>query len=131
MAAMKAIQNPADLDAALARIEELFDAKGDTPEDDELSALFGLVESYEDRTISIPPPDPISAIRFRMDQVGLTQRDLIPILGSRATVSEVLSGRRDITLDMARALHNSLNIPVEALWQEPDLLDDKLRQQAE
>ncbi len=124
MSTMKAIRSPSDLEAALARIEEIFDAEEGTPEDDELSALFVLVEAYEDETVSIPPPDPISAIKFRMDQAELTQRDLIPILGSRAKVSEVLSGKRDITMKMARALHSDLGIPAESLLQDPAILSD-------
>ncbi len=80
MNTMKAIRSPSDLEAALARIEEIFDAEEGTPEDDELSALFVLVEAYEEETVPIPPPDPISAIKFRMDQAGLAPRDLIPIL---------------------------------------------------
>ena len=104
MSTMKAIRCPEDLKAALSRMEELFDAKKGTPEDDELSILFELVEAYEAKNVPIPPPDPITAIKFRMDQAGLTQRDLIPILGSRVNVSEVLSGKRGLTMKMARAL---------------------------
>ena len=122
MSTMKAIRCPEDLETALSRIEELFDAKQGTPEDDELSILFGLVEAYEAMTISIPPPDPITAIKFRMDQAGLTQRDLIPILGSRANVSEVLSGKRDLTMKMVRALHENLGIPEESLLQDTAIL---------
>ncbi|MCY3658669.1 MAG: hypothetical protein OXG36_06580 [Caldilineaceae bacterium] len=122
MNTMKAIRSPGDLEAALARIEEIFDAEEGTPEDDELSALFVLVEAYEEENVPIPPPDPISAIKFRMEQAGLTQRDLIPILGSRAKVSEVLSGKRDISMKMARALHANLGIPAESLLQDPAVL---------
>ena len=124
MNTMKAIRSPSDLEAALARIEEIFEAEEGTPEEDELSALFVLVEAYEEEAVPIPPPDPISAIEFRMDQAGLTQRDLIPILGSRAKVSEVLSGKRDITMQMARALYNDLGIPAESLLQDPTILND-------
>lgn len=122
MNTMKAIRSPGDLEVALARIEEIFDAEEGTLEDDELSALFVLVEAYEEEHVPIPPPDPISAIKFRMEQAGLTQRDLIPILGSRAKVSEVLSGTRDITMKMARALHANLGIPAESLLQDPSVL---------
>ena len=111
MNTMKAIQSSCDLEAALARIEQIFDAEEGTPEDDELSALFALVEAYEDETVPIPPPDLISAIKFRMGQAELTPKDLIPILGSPAKVSEVLSGQCDITMKMARALHNDLGSP--------------------
>ena len=125
MNTMKTIQSPSDLEAALARIEEIFDAEEGTPEDDELSVLFVLVEAYEEENVPIPPPDPISAIKFRMEQAGLTQRDLIPVLGSRAKVSEVLSGKRDITMKMARALYESLGVPAESLLQDPTILHDE------
>ena len=124
MSTMKAIRCPEDLEAALSRMEELFDAEKGTPEDDELSILFGLVEAYEAATVSIPPPDPVAAIKFRMDQAGLTQRDLIPILGSRVNVSEVLSGKRGLTMKMARALHENLGIPEESLLQDTAILCD-------
>lgn len=124
MSTMKAIRCPEDLEAALSRMEELFDAKKGTPEDDELSILFGLIEAYEAKTVPIPPPDPIAAIKFRMDQAGLTQRDLIPILGSRVKVSEVLSGKRGLTMKMVRALHEDLGIPEESLLQDTAILCD-------
>lgn len=124
MNTMKAIRSPSDLEAALARIEAIFDAEEGTPEDDELSTLFELVEAYEDETVPIPPSDLISAIKFRMDQAELTQNDLIPILGSPAKVSGVLSGQCDITMKMARALHRDLGIPAETLLQDPAILGD-------
>ncbi len=124
MSTMKAIRCPEDLKAALSRMEKIFDAKKGTPEDDELSILFELIEAYEAETVSILPPDPSTAIKFRMDQAGLTQRDLIPILGSRANVSEVLSGKRGITMKRARALHEDLGIPEESLLQDTAILCD-------
>ena len=116
---IKPIRTDEDLDAALARIEELFDAEAGTPEDDELGVLCDLVEHYEDKHYPIGYPDPISAIEFRMDQANLTPRDLVPFIGSRAKVSEVLSGKRPITMSMARALHQHLGIPADVLLQEP------------
>ena len=116
---IKPIRSDEDLDAALARIEEIFDSEEGTPEDDELGILFDLVELYESKTVEIGFPSAISAIEFRMDQAGLNQRDLIPFIGSRAKVSEVLSGKRDITMSMARALHQHLGIPADVLLQEP------------
>ena len=124
MNTMKAIQSSCDLEAALARIEQIFDAEEGTPEDDELSALFALVEAYEDETVPIPPPDLISAIKFRMGQAELTPKDLIPILGSPAKVSEVLSGQCDITMKMARALYSDLGVPAESLLQDAATLGD-------
>ncbi len=124
MSSMKAIRCPQDLEVTLSRIEELFDVQEGTPEDDELSVLFALVEAYEAETVPITPPDPITAIKFRMDQAGLTRRDLIPILGSRVNVSEVLSGKRGLTMKMARALHSNLGIPAESLLQDTTILCD-------
>ena len=119
MSAIKPIRTDEDLDAALARIEEIFDAEPGSPEDDELGVLLDLVEYYESKNYPIPMPDPISAIKFRMDQANLTPRDLVPFIGSRAKVSEVLSGKRTITMSMARALHQHLGIPADVLLQEP------------
>ncbi len=119
MTAIKPIRTDEDLDAALARIEEIFHAEPGTPEDDELEVLIALVESYENKHYPIGPPDPIGAIEFRMDQANLTPRDLEPFIGSAATVSEVLSGKRDLTISMARALHKHLGIPAESLLGEP------------
>ena len=103
----------------MARIDEIFDAEEGTPEGDELDVLVDLVMYYESKTVDIGFPDPISAIEFRMDQAGLTQRDLIPYIGSRSKVSEVLSGKRDLTMSMARALHEHLGIPADVLLQKP------------
>ena len=119
MSTIKPIRTDKELDAALARVEEIFDAEPGTPEDDELGVLLDLVEHYESRHHPIGFPDPISAIEFRMEQANLTPRDLVPFIGSRAKVSEVLSGKRDLTMSMARALHKHLGIPAESLLQEP------------
>lgn len=118
MAAIKPIRTEEDLDRALARIDEIFDAEVNTPESDELDVLVDLVEHYESKHYPIGYPTPIDAIKFRMDQAGLTQRDLVPFMGSRAKVSEVLSGKRAITMSMARALHEHLGIPAEILLQD-------------
>ena len=118
MNAIKPIRSDEDLDTALARIEEIFDAAPGTPEDDELSVLLDLVELYESKHQPIPDPDPISAIKFRMEQANLAPRDMAPFIGSRAKVSEVLSGKRAITMSMARALHQHLGIPADVLLQE-------------
>lgn len=117
MSTIKSIRTDEDLDAALARIEELFDSEPGTPEDDDLGVMMGLVCLYEDKHYPIDPPDPISAIKFRMDQANLTPRDLVPFIGSRAKVSEVLSGKRAITMSMARALHQHLGIAADVLLQ--------------
>lgn len=119
MAVIKPIRTDKDLERALERIDRIFDAEEGTPESDELDVLAVLVEHYEDERDPIGFPTPVAAIEFRMEQAGLTNRDLIPFLGSRSRVSEVLSGKRAITMSMARALHRHLGIPAEVLLQEP------------
>ena len=116
---IKPIRTEEDHKRALERIDKIFDAEEGTPEGDELDVLVDLVMFYESKTVDIGFPDPISAIKFRMDQAGLTQRDLIPYIGNRSKVSEVLSGKRDLTLSMARALHQNLGIPADVLLQKP------------
>jgi len=116
---IRPIKNRRDYDTALARIEELMDAKAGTAEADELEVLSTLVDLYEDQHFPIDLPTPIDAIRFRMDQQGLANRDLEPFIGSRAKVSEVLSGKRGLSLHMIRALHDNLGIPAEALLGKP------------
>jgi HTH-type transcriptional regulator/antitoxin HigA len=119
MGKIKAIRNEADYDAALRRIDALMDAEPGTPEGDELDVLTDLVEHYEEKHVPMGFPSPVSAIEFRLEQAGLAPRDLIPFLGSRAKVSEVLSGKRPLTMPMARALHEHLGIPAEVLLQQP------------
>ena len=94
-----------------------------TPEFDELDVLTTLVEAYEEKRYKIALPNPISAIKFRMEQLELRQMDLIPYLGSKSKVSEVLSGKRGLSKRMIRALHEGLNIPLEVLIQ-PYSVDD-------
>ena len=128
MGRVRAIRSEEHYDAALARIDELMDALSgaegqvdgvDDPNRIELDVLTDLVELYEERHHPIGYPDPVSAIMFRMDQANLTHRDLVPFIGSRAKVSEVLAGKRAITMSMARALHQHLGIPADVLLQEP------------
>ena len=120
MSSIKPIRTDEDLDVALKRIEEIFHAEPGTPEDDELGVLLDLVEYYEDKHYPVGPPgNPIDAIEFVMEQRGLKPQDLIPLIGSHRKVVEVLSGKRDITMPMARALHKHLGIPAETLLQEP------------
>ena len=129
MARVRAIRSEEAYDAALARITELMDALSgpegqvddvDAPNRLELDVLTDLVELYEERRHPIGFPDPVSAIIFRMDQANLTPRDLVPFIGSRAKVSEVLAGKRAITMSIARALHQHLEIPADVLLQEPE-----------
>ncbi len=127
MVTVSPIRNEEDYETALSRLAEIFQAEIGTQEGDERDILSDLVELYESRHHPIGPPDPVSAIEFRMDQGGLTRRDLVPHIGSRAKVSEVLSGKRDITMSMARALHRHLGIPADVLLQERKVfLDDAL-----
>lgn len=114
----KVIKTTAEHERALARIEELFRAKPGTPEGDELELLMLLVETYEAKEFPIDLPNPIEAIRFRMEQANLKQKDLIPIFGSKSKVSEVLNGKRELSLTMIRKLTRELGIPAEVLLQE-------------
>ena len=112
---IRPIRTKADHEAALARIAELMEATEDTREGDELDILATLVEAYERRHFPIDSPDPVEAIRFRMEQLGLTRKDLEPYLGSRHRVSEVLNRKRGLSLSMIRRLHAGLRIPLEVL----------------
>ena len=125
MANIKPIRSERDYEAALGRISELMDTEADSPEGDELDVLVDLVELYESKQVPMGYPSPIAAIEFRMEQAGLRPADLASFIGSRAKVSEVFSGKRAITMPMARALHEHLGIPADVLLQEPDVdLDD-------
>ena len=107
-----------EYEAALKRVDELMDAELGTLEGEELDVLVDLVEAYESRHVPIGYPSAVEAIEFRMEQGGPSPRDLIPFIGSRAKVSEVLSGKRAITMPMARALHTHLGIPAEVLLRD-------------
>ena len=115
---IKPIRTEQDYEAALARVDELMDAELGTPEGEELDVLVDLVEAYESRHVPMGYPSAVEAIQYRMDQDGLSPRDLIPFIGTRAKVSEVLSGKRAITMPMARALHTHLGIPAEVLLRD-------------
>lgn len=115
----KLIKSDTEHESALARISELFNAAVGTPEGDELELLVHLVEKYEEQVSPIDLPDPIEAIRFRMDQQGLKQADLVPYFGNKSKVSEILNGKRSLTLSMIRKLNSGLGIPADVLLQEP------------
>ena len=128
MVTVRAIHRENDYRAAMIRIEALMNAlsgpegqvdDADDPRSIELDVLVDLVELYESKTVEIGFPTVIDAIEFNLDRLSLTRRDLVPLIGSRAKVSEVLSGKRPITMSMARALHRHLGIPAEVLIQEP------------
>ncbi len=114
----RVIRTKAAYSAALARIEELMEANPALRREMSWKLLSLLIHDYEDKVFPIGTPDPVAAIRFRMSQQGLTTKDLVPILGSRSRVSEVLSGRRGLSLKMIRALVRSLRIPAEVLLGE-------------
>lgn len=121
---LRPIKNEADYRAALQEIETLFDAAPNTPECDLLDLLSTLVEAYEKVHHPIEAPDPIEAILYYMDTRGLSRRDLEPCLGSRARVSEVLSRKRSLTLEMIRKLNKELGIPAEILIQPYESLQN-------
>lgn len=115
---IKAIRNDADHHAALVRIDALMNAEPGTPDGEELDVLADLVEHYEEKHVPMGFPSAIAAIAFRLEQAGRSPRDLIPFIGSRAKVSEVLSGKRQLTMPMARALHEHFGIPADVLLQQ-------------
>jgi len=114
---LKPIRSTADYEAALAEIERLWGAKGGTPKGDRLDILATLIDAYEAARFPIDRPDPIDAIKFRMEQLGLTRRDLEPLIGSRARVAEVLNRKRSLSIEMIRRLNDQLGIPAEILIQ--------------
>jgi len=113
---IKPIKTEQDYTNTLNKIESLMDAKPDTVQMDELEVLTTLVEAYEEQHYQIEAPDPIEAIKFRMEQEGLKQKDLITIVGSKSRVSEILNKKRKLTIEMIRNLHNQLHIPIESLF---------------
>src|SRR5712691_4634769 len=112
---LKPIRTEADYEAALAEVERLWGARAGTPEGDRLDILATLVDAYENEHYPMDPPDPIEAIKFRMEQQGLTRRDLEGILGTRTRVAEVLNRRRGLSINMIRRLHERLGISAEVL----------------
>src|SRR5262249_13184290 len=117
----KIIKTEDEYQATLARIERIFDAKPGTAKGDELELLLLLVETYEDKSYPIDPPEPIAALRFRMEQAGLKPKDLIPYIGSKSKVSEVLNGKRPLSLAMIRNLVNGLHLPPEVALRKTKL----------
>jgi HTH-type transcriptional regulator / antitoxin HigA len=112
---IRPIRNTADHDAAIERIAQLMGARPGSAASDELEVLATIVDSYEAKQFRFDTPDPITMIKFQMEQQNLTRKDLEPMIGSRARVSEVLSGKRALTLAMIRRLHAGLRIPIDLL----------------
>ena len=112
---IRPIKNEHDYSAAIKRIEELWGTNMDTPEGDELDLLVTLVESYEMKHFPKAPPDPVDAIKFRMEQMGMTNDDMVKYLGSQSRVSEILNRKRSLTLGMIKSLYKGLKIPADIL----------------
>jgi HTH-type transcriptional regulator/antitoxin HigA len=112
---LKPIRTKADYKGALAEVERLSGAKSGTPKGDRLDVLATLIDAYETRHYPMDPPDPIEAIQFRMEQQGLSRKDLQPMIGTRARVAEVMNRRRSLSIDMIRRLHDQLGISAEVL----------------
>ncbi len=112
---IKVIKTEEDYQLALKRFEMIFDAPIDSPEGDEAEILSILIEKYEDNHYPIAPPDPIEAIKFRMEQMDMKKSDLADIIGYKSRVTEIFSRKRKLTLQMIRKLHEKLNIPYETL----------------
>jgi len=115
---IKPIKTDDDYKQALKRLEIIFDAKQGTKEGDELEVLGVLIDNYESTQDTIDFPDPIEAIKFRMEQMNYNQKDLANVIGLKSRVSEILSKKRKLTIDMIRKLHEGLSIPTDVLIQE-------------
>ena len=118
---IKPIYTEEDYQQALARLEDIFDAQPSTEEGDELEILSILIDRYEKQVDPIDLPDPIEAIKFRMEQMGLQQKDLAMTIGFKSRVSEILNRKRKLTLEMIRQLSTVLKIPTEVLIQDYEL----------
>src|ERR1700760_919563 len=114
-AELKPIRTKADYKAALVEAERLWGAKSGTPKGDRLDVLATLTDAYEARHYPMDPPDPIEAIQFRMEQQGLSRKDLEPLIGTRARVAEAMNRRRSLPIEMIRRLHEQLGISAEVL----------------
>ena len=119
---IKLIKTEDDYKEALALADKLFDSEPNTPNGDKLELITTLIEIYEKEHFPIENPSPIEAIKFRMEQMNLTHKDLIPIIGSRSKVSEVLSGKRTLSLNMIRRLSSELGISAEILIKPYDAI---------
>jgi HTH-type transcriptional regulator/antitoxin HigA len=112
---VKPIRSEADYEAALAEVERLWGTKAGTPEGDRLDVLATLIDAYEAEHHPMDPPDPIEAIQFRLEQQGLTRKDLEPIIGTRTRVAEVLNRKRGLSIGMIRRLRDRLGISADVL----------------
>ena len=119
---LKPIKTEVDYRAALKRLEEIFDAKPGSPESDELEILGLMVDNYENKYYPIEAPDPIEAIKIRMEEMNLKQKDLIPEIGGKSRVSEILNRKRRLTVEMIRKLAVRLNLSVNILIKDYQLI---------
>lgn len=115
---IKVIKTEEEYDRALKRLEEIFHAPADTKEGDEAEVLTILIEKYEEEKYPIEAPDPIEAIKFRMEQMEMDNRDLAEIIGYKSRVSEIFNKKRKLNLKMIRNLHEKLKIPYESLLKD-------------
>jgi HTH-type transcriptional regulator/antitoxin HigA len=129
---LKPVRSEADYEKALSEVERLWGAKSGTPEGDRLDVLATLIDVYEAEHYPMDPPDPIEAIKFRMEQQGITRKDLEPIIGTRTRVAEILNRKRSLSIAMIRRLHDQLGIsadiliranPAEAMPADKDFID--------
>lgn len=112
---LKPIRSEADYEDALAEVGRLWGARSGTPDGDRLDILATLIDAYETKHFPMDPPDPVEAIRFRMEQQGLTRKDLEPLIGARNRVADVLNRKRNLSIEMIRQLHERLGISAEVL----------------
>ncbi len=112
---IKPIRTPADYDEALSDVARLWGARSGTRDGDRLDVLATLIDSYEAQHYPMDPPDPIEAIKFRLEQQGLGRKDLEPLIGTRARVAEVMNRKRGLSIEMIRRLHETLGISADVL----------------
>lgn len=115
---VKVIKTEEDYNSALKRLEEIFDAPVNSKDGDEAELLTVLIERYEEEYYPIESPDPIEAIRFRMEQMNMNKKDLAEVIGYKSRVSEILNRKRKLSLNMIRQLHKKLHIPYDSLLTE-------------
>lgn len=115
---MKVIKTEKEYLSALEQLDDLFDSRENSSEGEQAELLMILIEDYEARNHPIDPPDPIEAIKFRMEQSGMKNKDLAQVIGYKSRVSEILTKKRKLTLNMIRKLHEKMNIPYESLMTE-------------
>ena len=112
---VKILKSERDYNAALKRADEIFDAKPNTPKGEELSLLLLVLKDYEDKHHQVPVPDALNVIRMKMDELGMKNKDLEPLLGSKSYVSQILSGKKSLSAEVMRILHRELGIPASVL----------------